>query len=93
MRTRSKPLLLLAILLLMLSGAAFAKGRLGFGVQMATDGAASMTLKEVKISDIRANGNAFKQSLGSIKQGEHLKLVVLRGGKPMPIDIVAGADQ
>ena len=119
MPTRAINLLLFATMSLAMSSPAFAKGRLGFGVQMATDGAASMTLKEVKISDIRANGpaakaglrtgdivtefagqrvagasgNAFKQSLGSIKQGEHLKLVVLRAGKPLPIDIVAGADQ
>jgi S1-C subfamily serine protease len=119
MPPRAINLLLFATLSLALASPAFAKGRLGFGVQMATDGAASTTMKEVKISDVRpngpaekaglrtgdivtefagqpvvgANGDAFKKSLGGIKQGEHLKLVVLRAGKAMPIDIVAGADQ
>lgn len=119
MSPRATPLVLLTALLLMLSGAAFGKGRLGFGVQVATDGMASPTLKEVKISDVRpkgpaekaglrigdtvtefagqriagSSGDAFKQNLSSIKQGEHLKLVVLRAGKAVTIDIVAGPDQ
>ena len=63
MPTRAINLLLFATMSLAMSSPAFAKGRLGFGVQMATDGAASMTLKEVKISDIRANGPAAKAGL------------------------------
>lgn len=119
MSPRTSGHLLLAALLLVLSSAAFAKGRLGFGVQVATDGVLSTTLTEVKISAVRpngpaeqaglrsgdivtqfagqpvagSNGNELKKSLGGIKQGEHLKLVVLRNGKSMPIEIVAGPDQ
>ena len=119
MARRPISLLVFTILLLALSGAAFAKGRLGFGVQVATDGTASSALKAVKISAVRPNGPAEKaglrlgdivtefagkrilgssgdvlmKSLSSIKQGEHLKLAVLRNGKPMTIDIVAGPDQ
>lgn len=119
MTRRPVSLLVFTTLLLALSGAAFAKGRLGFGVQAATDGSASSALKEVKISAVRPNGPAEKaglrsgdmvtefagkrivgssgdalmKSLTSIKQGEHLKLAVLRGGKPLTIDIVAGPDQ
>lgn len=119
MSPRTSGHLLLAVLLLVLSSAAFAKGRLGFGVQVATDGLISSTLKEVKISAVRPNGpadkaglrtgdlvtefagqrvagwngNDLKKNLGSIKQGERLKLLVLRGGKAIAIEIVAGPDQ
>ena len=119
MSLRATSHLLLASFLLLLSTAAFAKGRLGFGVQASTDGMLSSTLKEVKISAVRpggpaekaglragdiitefagqrvvgSNGGELKKDLGSIKQGEHLKLVVLRAGKPIAIEIVAGADQ
>lgn len=119
MARRAISLILSTTLLLALSGVASAKGRLGFGVQVATDGTASSALKEVKISAIRpkgpaekaglrmgdivtgfagkriagSNGDALMQSLGSIKQGEHLKLSVLRAGKPVAIEIVAGPDQ
>ena len=110
---------LLAVLLLAVSSAALAKGRLGFSIQVATDGMLSTTLREVKISGVRpggpaelaglragdavtefagihvagANGIVLKKNLAAIKKGEHLKLLVLRAGKAMPIDIVAGADQ
>lgn len=119
MTLRATGLLLLTSLLLVVSGAALAKGRLGFGVQVATDGMASPTLKEVKISAVRpngpaakaglrtgdtvtefggqriagSNGEAFQKNLSGIKQGEHLKLLVLRAGKPITIEIVAGPDQ
>ena len=111
--------LLLAALVLASSSAAFAKGRLGFGVDVATDGMLSSTLKEVKISAVRPGGPAekaglrvgdivtefagqrvvgskggkLKTDLGNIKKGEHLKLLVLRAGKAVAIDIVAGPDQ
>ena len=111
--------LLLAAALLASSSAAFAKGRLGFGVQVSTDGMLSTTLKEVKISAVRpggpaeraglragdivtqfagqpvvgSNGGKLKTDLGKIKQGEHLKLLVLRAGKTVAIEIVAGPDQ
>lgn len=119
MTPRAASQLLLTTLLLMSSSAAFAKGRLGFGVSVATDGMLSTTLKEVKISAVRpggpaekaglhagdvvtefagqrvlgANGGELKKDLGNVKQGEHLKLLVLRAGKPIAIDIVAGPDQ
>ena len=119
MTPRATGHLLLAALLLVSSSAAFAKGRLGFGVQVATDGMLSSTLKEVKISAVRpggpaekaglragdivtefagqgvvgSDGDELKKDLGSIKQGAHLKLLVLRSGKAIAIDIVAGPDQ
>ena len=119
MTPRTTGHLLLAALLLAYSSAAFAKGRLGFGVQVATDGMLSSTLKEVKISAVRpggpaekaglragdivtefagqrvvgSNGGELKKDLGSIKQGERLKLLVQRAGKPLTIEIVAGPDQ
>ena len=111
--------LLLAALLLVSSSAAFAKGRLGFGVQVATDGMLSTTIKEVKVASVRpdspaekaglraddivtelagrpvvgSKGGELKTILADVKQGEHLKLLVLRAGKPLTIDIVAGPDQ
>lgn len=119
MTNRPTPRVLLAAALLMLSTAALAKGRLGFGVQVALDGGAAAKLKEVKISTVRpggpaekaglrigdtltefagqrvagSNGDELKQDLGSIRQGEHVKLLVLRAGKPIPVEIVAGPDQ
>lgn len=119
MTLRATGLLLLTTLLLALSSAASAKGRLGFAVQASSDGPATSTLKEVKISAVRPNGPAekaglrtgdavteiagqrisglsgvaLKKHLGNVKQGEHLKLLVLRAGKPITIDIVAGPDQ
>lgn len=111
--------LLLAIFFMVLSSAAFAKGRLGFAVEESTDGTASGSLKEVKVSLVRSGGPAeqaglrtgdiitqldgqpiagtkgpaLNEKLGSVKQGERLTLVILRGGKAMPIEIVAGPDQ
>jgi S1-C subfamily serine protease len=111
--------LLLAVFLMALSATAFAKGRLGFGVSVATDGMFSSTLQEVKVTKVRpdspaqaagllggdvitemagvrvkgSSGLALQKSLASVKQGDHLKLVVLRAGKSLPLEIVAGADQ
>lgn len=111
--------LLLAVCLMTLSGAAFAKGRLGFAVQVATDGMLSTTLQEVKVSSVRpdspaqkagllagdvitelagkriagSSGLDLKKTMAGVKPGDHLKLVVLRAGKLLPLDILAGPDQ
>ena len=111
--------LLLAVCLMALSGAALAKGRLGFAVQVSTDGMFSATLTEVKVSAVHpdspaqkagllagdvitelggkriegSSGLDLKKTIAGVKPGDHLKLVVLRSGKSVALDILAGPDQ
>lgn len=73
MPARAISLLLLATLLLVLPGAAFAKGRLGFGVQMAMDGA---ILKEVKVSDLRPNGPT---ATAGLRGGKAMSIDIVAG--------------
>jgi putative serine protease PepD len=112
---RSPLRVLFAVALLACSGVAFAEGRLGFSVQVATTDQSSMVIREIKVDAVRAgsaaelaglkpgdiitrldgkalegtDGQAFKAALGGAAPGQHLKLLVLRGGKPVQIEVVA----
>ena len=63
MKTQTLSRLLLLSLLLLASGSAWAKGRLGFGVSVATDGYLSSTIAELKVSSVNPGSPAEKAGL------------------------------
>ena len=115
MRLRPLPRFFLAIVLVVCSGLALAKGRLGFSVQVATADETSMVIRKITVAAVKpgsaaekaglrqgdiitrldgkplagTDGTAFQAALGGAAPGQHLKLVVLRAGKPVEIEVVA----
>lgn len=74
----------LLLLLLTLPGVAFAKGRLGFGVEVATDGMLSTTVRAVKVASLRPDGPAALSGLqvgDMITQLDGLAVAGTSGGK------------
>jgi S1-C subfamily serine protease len=70
-------LVLVALMLSVVSFAALAKARLGFGVAVATDGYFSTTLAEVKVASVQAGSPSEKAGL---KVGD---LIIELNGKPI----------
>lgn len=63
MKRLSCAFFVLLLLALLTPATALAKGRLGFGVAVATDGFLSATLSEVKVASVRAGSPAEKAGL------------------------------
>jgi S1-C subfamily serine protease len=77
MKFRVAALFVVALVLSVISFAALAKARLGFGVSIATDGYFSTTLAEVKVASVQAGSPSEKAGL---KVGD---LIVELNGKPI----------
>lgn len=63
MKRLSSAFFVLLLLALLTPATALAKGRLGFGISVATDGFLSTTLSEVKVASVRAGGPSEKAGL------------------------------